>query len=118
MQTRLASKGLPFRKPHFRLQVSVRALLHTFITKGAPNLLYRHSGAWQNLTLLPYCQPCEPAENQLISLNQSNDFQKSLMAPIDELSQEGEANHEGCALCLCVFIESSADRKNTLTLLS
>lgn len=27
--------------------------------------------------------------------------------PIDELSQEGEANHEGCALCLCIFIESA-----------
>lgn len=40
------------------------------------------------------------------------------MAQIDELSQEGEANHEGCALCLCVFIESSADKENTLTLLS
>lgn len=41
------------------------------------------------------------------------------MAPTDELSQEGEANHEGCALCLSVlFIETSADRENTLALLS
>lgn len=42
---------------------------------------------------------------------------KSLMAPIDEVSQEGEANHEGCALCRVCVIYRNLSRQEYINII-
>lgn len=106
-----------------RLQLTAVTLSHTGTvglssSHGAPHLFCRASGAWRGCLSLLIASFVSHLRTSSFLFIRSNDFQKSLMAPVDELSQEGEANHEGCALCLCVFIGSAADKENTLTLLS
>lgn len=67
------------------------------------HLLCRASGAWRGCLSLLTASSVSHLRTSSSLLIRSNDFHKSLMAPIDELSQEGEANHEGCALCLCIY---------------
>lgn len=113
---------LPFQKPHFRLQMTAVAVLHPgdvgFYSshKEHPTCSadIQEPGKVASPTLLP--STVSHLRTSSFLLIRSNDFQRSLTAPIDELSQEREANHEGCALCLCVFLESSANKENTLTL--